>query len=283
MGKSFADAGTNSPGSNYALGSTDAEHERLTRQAALLAPGTERFFREAGIGSGQRVLDIGSGVGDVAMLAARLVGKSGEVVGIERDPRSVARARARVADARLSHVTFIECDALQVQYAEPFDAVVGRLILQFVPDPVSVLRKLRQMVHPVGVIAFQEVSYMPLLALSARLPVWSAVVALAHETLRRCGANTEIGLALHQMFQEAGFAPPTMRMEILLGSDPEFTRWIYDLLSSLLPQINEHNQAHELLGDFNTLPQRLHAEVAAAHTVVPFVALVGAWSRGVEV
>src|SRR5438046_4857817 len=49
--------------SHYALGSTDAEHDRLIRQAALLAPFTERFFRGAGIGTGQRVLDIGSGVG----------------------------------------------------------------------------------------------------------------------------------------------------------------------------------------------------------------------------
>ncbi len=56
--------------SHYALGSTDAEHERLIRQAALLAPLTERFFREAYIGPGQRILDLGSGVGDVAMLAA---------------------------------------------------------------------------------------------------------------------------------------------------------------------------------------------------------------------
>jgi hypothetical protein len=57
---------------HYALGNTDAEHERLIRQAARLAPLTERLFREAGIGAGQRVLDLGSGVGDVAMLAARL-------------------------------------------------------------------------------------------------------------------------------------------------------------------------------------------------------------------
>jgi ubiquinone/menaquinone biosynthesis C-methylase UbiE len=73
----------NNPVSPYALGSTDAEHERLIRQAARLAPLTERLFREAGIGPGQRVLDLGSGVGDVAMLVARLVGPSGEVVGIE--------------------------------------------------------------------------------------------------------------------------------------------------------------------------------------------------------
>jgi protein-L-isoaspartate O-methyltransferase len=280
MGKFWANERTIAPGSTYALGSTDAEHARLTRQAELLAPCTERLFREAGIGSGQRVLDIGSGIGDVAMLVARLVGPSGEVVGIERDPRSVIRARARVADAQLTHVRFTECDASEVQCGvEPFDALVGRFILQFLPDPLAVLKRLRQVVRPGGVIAFQEVTYTPLLALSARLPLWSAVTSLTHETIRRCGADTEIGLALHRMFQEAGFPTPTMRIEILLGSDPEFTRWIYDLLCSLRPQVPGDSASLECLGDFNTLPQRLHAEVSAAHTVVPSVALVGAWSR----
>ena len=81
--------------SDYLLGSSDAEHERLIRQATLIAPFTERFFRQAGIRPGQHVLDVGSGVGDVAMLVGKLVGPSGEVVGIERDERSLARARAR--------------------------------------------------------------------------------------------------------------------------------------------------------------------------------------------
>src|SRR5260221_7792029 len=85
--------------SQYVLGSTDAEQERLIRQAARLDPYTERLFRDAGMSPGQRILDIGSGVGDVAMLAARLVGPAGEIVGVERDERSIARARARVAEA----------------------------------------------------------------------------------------------------------------------------------------------------------------------------------------
>jgi hypothetical protein len=57
---------TTGPAAPYVLGSTDAEHERLIRQAARLDPFTERLFRDAGIGSGQRILDVGSGVGDVA-------------------------------------------------------------------------------------------------------------------------------------------------------------------------------------------------------------------------
>src|SRR5947208_10263019 len=91
---------------DYPLGHTDAEHERLIRQAARVAPITERFFREAGIGLGQRVLDLGSGVGDVAMLVARLVGPSGEVVAIERDSNAIAKARARVRKAGFQNISF---------------------------------------------------------------------------------------------------------------------------------------------------------------------------------
>src|SRR5712692_7626212 len=105
---------TTTPNSHYALGYTNAEHDRLIRQATRIAPFTERLFRDAGIGPGQRVLDLGSGMGDVAMLAAQLVGPSGEVVGIERDARSIARARARVAEAGLSNVRFTQTDVNQI-------------------------------------------------------------------------------------------------------------------------------------------------------------------------
>src|SRR5262249_58724551 len=95
---------------DYALGYTDTERERLIRQAGIIAPITERLFREAGIGLGQRVLDLGSGMGDVAILLARLVGPSGEVVGVERSADSIARANARVAAAGLRNVNFLNSD-----------------------------------------------------------------------------------------------------------------------------------------------------------------------------
>src|ERR1700749_3867241 len=102
------------PPANYPLGHTDAEHERLIRQAACVAPITERFFREAGIGPGQRVLDLGSGVGDVAMLAARLVGPSGEVVAIERDRNAISKASARVIEAGFHNVSFSESNVNEI-------------------------------------------------------------------------------------------------------------------------------------------------------------------------
>ena len=94
----------------YLLGSTDAEHQRLIRQSEILNPFTERLFHDAGLGPGQRVLDIGSGLGDVSMLAARLVGTNGAVVGVDRDASIIAKAKVRVMDAGLRNVEFVESE-----------------------------------------------------------------------------------------------------------------------------------------------------------------------------
>jgi ubiquinone/menaquinone biosynthesis C-methylase UbiE len=272
----------NSTGSfpaSYVLGYTEAEHERLIRQAALIAPITERLFREAGIAAGQRVLDLGSGLGDVSMLVARLVGPSGEVVGIERDRTSIERAQARVLEAGLRNVSFTQTDVNQVVSDKAFDAAVGRLILMFLPDPVSVLRSVSRLVRPGGVLAFQEPSWIPMLGLGDRLPLWSSMLRSIHDTLLRSGANPEMGLALYPIFQEIGLPAPNMRLEILLGRDTGFIRVISDLVYSLQPLAGQHSVSMEELGDLNTLRDRICAEVAAANTVVSVVPLLGVWSR----
>ncbi len=270
---------TSSPSFPYPLGSTDAEHERLIRQAARLAPYTERFFCEAGIGLGQRVLDLGSGVGDVAMLVARLVGPSGEVVGIEHDASSIARARARVAEAGLYNVSFTQSDVGEVPSDKPFDAAVGRFILMFLAHPVPVLRSVSQSIRPGGVLAFQEPHWAPVLALLAPLPLWFKTASLIRETFQRSGADTEIGLTLYWIFQEAGLPAPTMHMEVLVGKDPDCARWFYDVICSLRPRIQQFNLPLESLGNLDTLLERLQAEVAASNTVASWLCPVGAWSR----
>jgi len=266
-------------GTEYALGYTATEQERLIRQAALFAPITERFFREAGIGPGQRVLDLGSGLGDVAMLVARLVGPTGEVVGIEREASSIGRAKARVAAAGLRNVSFRQTDVHQILSHELFDAAVGRFILMFLPDPVSVLRSVSQLVRPGGVVAFQEPSWIPFLALGRRLPLWSKVLIAIHETFLRSAVNPEMGLALYAAFQEVGLPAPAMHMEIALGSDANCTQQPADVLRSVHPLARQNNVSLEEVGDLETLADRLHAEVAGSNTVVNYIPIVSAWSR----
>jgi len=264
-----------SPTSQYALGSADAEHERLIRQAVWLAPYTEKFFREAGISPGQRVIDLGSGVGDVALLLARLVGPSGEVVGIERDARSIARAAARVSEAGLHQVSFTEGDVSQIPGSKPFDAAVGRYILMFLPNPVAILRSLSELVRPGGVLAFQEASFANFLERATSLPLWALGGALAQETFRRSGTITDMEPVLPRIFREAGLNVVSTKTEILSGAE----EWLAGILRSLLPQMRQFNLSVEPLGDFNTLSDRLRAEVVASNSATPLPALVSTWSR----
>lgn len=267
------------PKALYALGYTSAEHDRLARQAAQLAPVTERLFRDAGLGPSQRVLDVGSGAGDVAMLVARLVGPAGEVVGIERDPGSIAVATNRVAAAGFTNVRFTETDISEFSSTVTFDAAVGRFILMWLPDPIAALRAVAATVRPGGVLAFQEPSWIPLLALTAHLPLWSVVVSIAHDTILRAGGTTEMGLGLYRVFQQAGLPAPTMYLEMPLGTDRGTRRWVYDLLGTLRPRAQQLGVSLDRLGDWNTLAERMDAEIAASGTVVGWPGLVAAWAR----
>jgi tRNA A58 N-methylase Trm61 len=77
---------------DYELGHGSHELERLDEQAQIVAPITLQLFREAGIAQGMRVLDVGSGAGHVAFLAAELVGPTGVVIGVDRAAVAVAAA-----------------------------------------------------------------------------------------------------------------------------------------------------------------------------------------------
>jgi hypothetical protein len=79
----------------------------------------------------------------------------------------------------------------------------------FLPDPVSVLRSVSRLVRPGGVLAFQEPSWAPMLALGSRLPLWSKLLASIHETACRSGMNMEMGLALYRVFRRPGCLRPT--------------------------------------------------------------------------
>ncbi len=263
----------------YVLGTTDAEHDRLLRQAARLEPFTERLFRDAGIGPGQRVLDVGSGVGDVAFLVARLVGAGGEVVGIDLDGTALEKARARASQQGFRNVRFVESDVFAAPASAPFDAVVGRLILQFLPDPDSALRSLATKVKPGGVVVFHEANWASFLSQAAHLPLRALCGSLIIETFRRSGARVDMELALFRGFLNMGFSPPDLRLETPIGNDPETRRWIYDLFCTVQRRFDELGISATAVGDLNTLANRLEAELDSTQSYAACIGLVGAWAR----
>lgn len=268
-----------SDSSSYALGYADIEHDRLLRQARRIEAITERFLRAAGLGEGLRVLDLGSGLGDVALLAARIVGPSGKVVGIERDERSVERARARAAEARLSNLSFVQSDLRRIAESGPYDALIGRFILQFLPDPVVALQSTAQLIRPDGIVAFQEVAWAPSRAANRGLPLWSACASAAHDAIVRAGGNTDIGLALHAIFVDAGLPAPQMTVDMPMKATREHVLWAHDLLLSVRRGPQWDAASVSVLGDLESLADRLMTEVADAKASVASVAVIGASSH----
>jgi SAM-dependent methyltransferase len=263
----------------YALGYTDAEHLRLVRQARLLAPFTERLFRDAGVGTGMRVLDLGWGMGDVSMLAAQIVGPSGRVVGVDRDSRALSKARTRADLGGFENVTFLQSEVENLPRSELFDAVVGRLIVMFLPDPIAVLKALRALVRPGGVLAFQEASWTNQLAQTRHLPLRMKVSLLVHDALQRSGARTNNELLLYRDFRAAGLPAPRLRNELLLADDPETRSWLPDAARTLWPKAAEYGLLDEALGELDTLAQRLDAELVAANSFASCLGLVSAYAR----
>ena len=151
----------------YTMGRSAGETQRLTDQGKFYAPITRRLLEEAGLTAGARVLDIGSGAGDVAMLAARLVGPGGTVTGVDRNPTVLATARERARAAGIGNVTFIDGDFRAIDLPDEVDAVIGRLVLMYQADPVAALREAARHVRHGGVVALEEADYQALQAYAA--------------------------------------------------------------------------------------------------------------------
>jgi ubiquinone/menaquinone biosynthesis C-methylase UbiE len=169
----------------------------------MLNPHRPQNSRRAGLRSGMRVLDLGSGLGDVAFVAAELIGPTGEIVGIERSPGTAANANITAQQAGLSHVRFVVGDIHAVGPAGPFDAIIGRLVLMYVPDPAAVLRTQAALLRPGGrVVPIEFDVYsgrsLPSTSLVDKATSWVA------ETFIRSGTETSLGPRLWAVLQDAG-------------------------------------------------------------------------------
>src|SRR5512142_3397577 len=94
----------------YLLRNDADELRRLERQGAMLRAPSLLLLRHAGIGRGMRVLDLGTAVGELAFLAAELVGPEGEVLGVDRSADALAAAREHAAARGLRNVSFAQAD-----------------------------------------------------------------------------------------------------------------------------------------------------------------------------
>jgi 2-polyprenyl-3-methyl-5-hydroxy-6-metoxy-1,4-benzoquinol methylase len=264
----------------YMLGRTKAEHDRLNRQGRLISKITRHFLEEIDLRPGMRVLDVGSGVGDVTLLAARMVAPGGHVVGIDLDESALQRAGHRAAAEKLSNAHFHACDFHDYTSNDLFDAVVGRCVLLHQHDPARALASAARPVRSGGIVAFQEPWFSQAFSFP-KLPLLEQVTGWLHRMVEDSGLDGEIGLRLPSLFAAVGLPAPRLSFEMLVdcAPDSEIFPFVADTVRSLLPRLEQLGITTSAQLEIDTLVPRLHQEQAELGSVVGVMPLMGAWCR----
>lgn len=265
---------------DYPLGYSAQEAQRLADQAAQLEELTEDVLRRAGLRPGMQVLDIGSGVGDVSLLAAKIVGSDGAVLGIDKAASSVEIARRRVAALGVRNVSFEESDLAVFATDRKFDALVGRFVLLYVPDPVMALRNLTRHLKPGAIVALQEpdtsqISEVPASNLFMQVRRWIL------EAFTAGGAELDMGTQLYATILRAGLPAPNMIAATLVACGPTSPGYedMVRVLRSMLPLIERSGIANIAEIGIDTLAGRLRDDAVANDRVIFLSRVVGAWTR----
>jgi SAM-dependent methyltransferase len=120
--------------------------------------GTGNPFSLGPLRPGERVVDIGSGAGIDSLIAARMVGPDGDVVGVDMTPSMLEKARAAVAETGLANVQFREGygEALPVQDGWA-DVVISNGVLNLMPDKRTALREMARVLRPEGRLQLADI------------------------------------------------------------------------------------------------------------------------------
>ena len=266
----------------YTMGRTQGEEERLIQQSQLYDAVTRRFFREAGISSGMKVLDIGSGAGDVALTAAELVGPAGAVVGVDVNPAILETAQARAQAAGFTNVEFVAGDARTLDLGNDFDALTGRLVLMYMADPADALKQLATRLRPGGTVAFQEADFTPYRQMyRPDTPLANKLIDWALAVFERSEAHSGMGFDLYRAFVEAGLPEPYMHCEYPVGGPEGWAGYSYaaNSLRSVLPLLEEYGIATAEEVDVDTLAERVRQEVVTSKRPIRLVPHVTAWAQ----
>jgi SAM-dependent methyltransferase len=264
----------------YVLGHTSAEMARLDAQAAALAAPTRLAMDLAGIRPGMRVLDLGAGTGEVALLAAEVVGSEGSVVSVDQSPDVLEYAAAKAAQRGVTTVRFVQGDIASYVPDQPVDACVGRLVLTYLPDPVATVRRLWQALPAGGVYLALEYDSNAVRT-APPTPLVTRLAALLVAAFDAAGQPQTMGPHLAELLREVGAEGATsLGLQSYFGpDDPTGPALITGVINSLLPAIERHGLADVASLGVETLRERVAAEVAEARAVMLAPTLVAAWAR----
>ncbi len=263
---------------DYVLGHSERELARLEAQAAFYADATRDGLLKAGIAPGMKLLDLGCGVGDVSLIAARIAGAAGSVTGIDISDAAVAVA-ARRAAAESLRTDFIKCAVADFGRYADFDAVVGRFILVHFPDPVAALRDIAGRMRRGATLVSMEMD-MGTASATAPFPLLDYHLGNIRRMYASIGLSPDMGARLHAAYRAAGLEP-TLTAFTRVGNAREAAGFgfLAESVRSLMPMLEKLGIATPDEIGIGTLAQRLAAEAAATDPAIFYPRFVVAWAK----
>ena len=267
-------------GSTYILGHADVEVQRLLLQGRLYNDYTEHALRLAGLRPGMRVLDVGCGPGDVSFIAARLVGPTGTVLGVDAAPEMIELAGARAAEQGLSTVHFKQAAIDAITLDGQVDAVVGRLILMHVPDPPATLRRLSSLVRPSGLIVFSENDITGARS-TPDMPLFRQVTTGIARAFEAMGLSPQFGTTLHTIFADAGLGAPHLTLSTPIGTaaDTDILAYAAEVWRLVSPIAKQEGFDIDQLADIDNFVPQLRQEALAVHALITMPPIITAWAQ----
>jgi SAM-dependent methyltransferase len=261
--------------STYSLGSQDPEITRLELQSDFLEAPTRLLLAGAGITSGMRVLDLGSGLGHVSRAVADLVGPEGEVVGVDADERMVREAQERTS---AENVHYMHGEVGAWSDDRPFDALVGRLILFHLADPVGAVRHHLAGLRPGGRVVVLDYDIGSLRS-DPPEPVTTRLGEILLEAFRAVGADPTIGARLWGILDDAGVCEVAGFgvQPYLAPRSPVGPMLLAGVLSTLAPAVVAHGIATAEELDVEHLSGRIADALSRSGSVLLPPTLAGVW------
>lgn len=266
------------PNAVYALGSSGGESARLQRQADELAPESGALLDRVGVGTGDRVLDMGCGPrGILEMLSDRVTG-SGWVVGIDADPTHVRMASELVADRRLGNVEVLCADARHTGLeAGTFDVAHARLLLVTLPEPAEVVAEMVRLTRPGGWVAGLEADAEHAICYPPH-PAFDRLCEIFTLAFTRNGASPQLGRRLSELYRRAGLRHVGFEARAAAYPPGHSRRTIRaDLVRSMRPQILDMGLADA--AELDELDADVRRHLADPDTVVMSHLMFLAWGR----
>lgn len=207
---------------DYVLGTDQQEFDRLRLQHELWRPQAEAAWRRAGLGPGQRVLDLGAGPGLASLDLARVVGASGQVLALERSETYLASGHAAATREGLTQLRFLRHDLLAAPLSPEligpgFDLAWCRWVAMFLPQLEPLLELMRAALRPGGRVVCHEYMHWSTFGLHPHGTTIRRFGERVQASFRAAGGDPDVNRRLPSLLARQGFVLEELRPLPVLG------------------------------------------------------------------